>query len=143
MSRARKPGGRRVARGTGSRVGRDEPSAALVKLGKRFARFRREHARGTRIPDDLRAAVLALWREVAPADVYRTCGISSGQVIAWKEAKARRTESQDARVFSVVDEAPVGRPEPSLPAAEPALELRLGPFSVSVRLVGPATAGRG
>jgi hypothetical protein len=141
MSRARKPAGRRVAGGTGSRVGRDEPSA-LVKLGKRFARFRREHPRGTRIPDDLRAAALALLREVVPADLYRTCGISSGQVMAWKEAKARRTESQDVRVFSVVDEAPVGRPEPTLPAAEPALELRLGPWSVSVRLWGPETAGR-
>jgi hypothetical protein len=142
MSRARKPAGRRVARGTGSRVGEDEPSA-LVKLGERFARFRREHPRGTRIPDDLRAAALALLREMVPADLYRTCGISSGQVMAWKEANARRTQSQDVRVFSVVDEAPVGRPEPPLPAAEPALELRLGPWSVSVRLAGRGTAGRG
>lgn len=115
----------------------------MVKLGKRFTRFRREHPRGTRIPDDLRAAALALWREVAPADLYRTCGISSGQVMAWKEAKARRTESQDVRVFSVVDEAPVGRPDPTMPAAEPTLELRLGPFAVSVQLWGPGTAGRG
>ena len=143
MSRARKPAGRHAARGTGSRVVGDEPSAALVKLGKRFARFRREHPRGTRIPDDLREAALALWREVAPADLYRTCGISSGQVMAWKEAKARTAESQDVRVFSVVDEAPVGWPKSTVPAAEPALELRLGPFAVSVRFSDSGTARRG
>lgn len=141
MGRARKRAGRGVARGTGSRVGGDEPSA-LVALGKRFARFRREHPRGTRIPDDLREAALALLREVAPADLYRSCSISFGQVMSWKEAKARRAESQDLRVFSVVDEAPAGRPEPALAAAEPALELRLGPFAVSVRFGGAGTAGR-
>jgi hypothetical protein len=138
MSRADESGAGRWIRGA---LGGGEEPSALVKLGKRFARFRREHPRGARIPEDLRAAALALLREVAPTDLYRTCGISFGQVIAWKEARARRAESQDLRVFSVVDETAVGRPEPALPAAEPALELRLGPFTVSVRLAS-GTAGR-
>jgi hypothetical protein len=120
-------GGRR------SQVGVDGPSG-LAELGVRFARFRREHPGGARIPDDLREAALSLLREVAPADLYRTCGISFGQVMAWKVAKARGAESPDARVFSVVDEKPVPRLEPK--DTEPALELRLGPWSVSVRQAG-------
>jgi hypothetical protein len=108
----------------------------LVELGKRFARFRKEHPRGARIPDDLRAAALDRLREVAPADLYRACGLSFGQVMAWKEA--RSPEPRDVRVFSVVDEEPVPRlaPRATASAAAPALELRVGPWSVSVRLAG-------
>jgi hypothetical protein len=102
-----------------------------------------EHPRGTRIPDDLREAALALSGEVAPADLYRTCGISFGHVAAWKAAKRRRSESPDVRVFSVVDEEPVQRREPTGPATTPELELRVGPWSVSVRLAGHGPAGRG
>ena len=144
MSRAWKPAGRHVGSGTGSRVGGDEPSA-LVKLGERFARFRKEHPRGARIPDDLRAAALALLRKVAPAGVYRACGISFGQVMAWKEAEARSPTVPDLRVFSVVDEESALRlaPKATESAAAPALELRLGPWSVSVRLLGPGPSGRG
>jgi hypothetical protein len=115
----------------------------LVELGKRFARFRKEHPQGTRIPDELRAGALALLREVAPvADVYRTCGISFGQVMAWKEA-ARNPKAPDVRVFSVIDEEPAPRmaSRATALAAAPELELRLGHWSVSVRLSGPA--GRG
>jgi hypothetical protein len=133
-SAARKPG--RRPRGSG-----DEPFA-LVELGKRFARFRKEHSRGTRIPDELREAALVLLREVGPADLYRSCGISSGQVMAWKEARAQRPKSPDVRVFSVVDEEAVQRSEPAAPATPPELELRIGPWSVSVRL-GSLPAGRG
>jgi hypothetical protein len=142
MSRAWESARRR--RGTRSQVGGDEPSA-LVELGERFARFRREHRRGTRIPDELREGALALLRDFTPADLYRTCGISLAQVVAWKEAKAGRTESDpaDVRVFSVVDEEPARRPEPSVAAAMPELELRVGPFVVSVRLAGHGPAGRG
>jgi hypothetical protein len=129
-------------RGRRSHGGGDEPSA-LVELGKRFARFRREHPRGTRIPDDLREAALVLRREVAPADLYRSCGISFGQVMAWKEARARRVESPDVRVFSVVDEESMERPALVAPAQLPELELRVGPWSVSVRLAGHGPAGRG
>ena len=142
MSRAWESAGRRV--GGRRRVGAGEPSE-LVALGKRFAQFRKEHPRGARIPDDLRAAALALLRKVAPAGVYRACGISFGQVMAWKEAEARSPTEPDLRVFSVVDEEPALRlaPKATESAAAPALELRLGPWSVSVRLVGPGPSERG
>jgi hypothetical protein len=140
MSRAFESAARRRVRR--SHGGGDEPSA-LVELGKRFARFRREHPRGTRIPDDLREAALVLLREVAPADLYRSCGISFGQVMAWKEARARRAESPDIRVFSVVDEESMERPALVAPATLPELELRVGPWSVRVRLAGHGPAGRG
>ena len=143
MSRAQESAGRRVEERR-PQVGAGK-AAALVQLGKRFARFREEHARGTRIPDELRTAALALLRETAPADVYRSCGISFGQVMAWKQSAARRPETPDVRVFSVVDEAPVAplAPRATAPAATPALELRVGPWSVSVRLVEPEPSERG
>jgi hypothetical protein len=143
MSRSPELAGRRVG-GRRPQVGAGE-SSKLVALGKRFARFRREHERGARIPDELRSAALELLREMAPAEVYRTCGISFGQVMAWKEAEARHLATPGVRVFSVVDEEPAPRlaPEVTASAAAPALELRLGPWAVSVRLVGPAPSERG
>lgn len=143
MSRSQESGGRRVG-GRRPQVGAGEPSK-LVALGKRFARFRREHARGARIPDELRTAALALLREVAPAEVYRTCGVSFGQVMAWKEAAERRPETPDVQIFSVVDDEPAARLAPSVAAsaAAPALELRLGPWAVSVRLVELEPSERG
>jgi hypothetical protein len=86
----------------------------------------------------MRAAVLALLREVAPGAVYRTCGISLGQVLAWK---ARSAKAPDVRVFSVVEEegekaVPRLAAGATASAAAPELELRLGPWSVSVRLAG-------
>jgi hypothetical protein len=135
VSRARESAGRHVG---GRRPQVAVEASALVELGKRFARFREEYPRGRRIPDDLRAAALELLREVAPADLYRACGLSFGQVMAWKEAEARSPEPPDVRVFSVVDGEPVPRlaPRATASAAAPALELRVGPWSVSVRLAG-------
>ena len=128
MSRARESAGRHGGAG--------EP-LKLAALGKQFARFRKEHPRGTRIPAELRVAALALLREVAPADLYRSCGITFGQVMVWKEAGAQSPEAAGARVFSVVDEEPAPRvaSRTAPAAAAPELELRLGPWSVSVRLV--------
>jgi hypothetical protein len=141
MSRARESARSCVGRGTRSWVGGDGPSA-LGELGRRFTQFRMKHPRGTRIPGDLREAALAVLRQqVPPGDLYRACGVSFRQVMAWKAAKAERAELPDVRVFSVVDEEPVL--ESTAPATEPALELRLGPWSVSVRLAGPGPAGRG
>ncbi len=125
---------------TGQRSGRRSGSeAVLAKLEVRFAEFRRSHAPGARVPTELRTAALAaLERGVAAGDLYRTCRISWGQVHAWKAAAAEG-EATDARVFSVVDDAPVHQVEPSLSLGH-GLELRLGPWSVSVRLADPGSS---
>jgi hypothetical protein len=137
--------------------GRSQSVAAerstLAQVGMRFARFRREHRPGTRYPDDLREAALRLLPEVAPEDVYRTCGVSFRQVMAWKAAghsapAATGLEAKPTavRVFSVVDEMQVGcsaGPEPRVRTAERGFELRLGPWVLSVRLTSRPARERG
>jgi len=121
-----------------------EPSA-LAELEARFARFRQDLPRGTRVPADLRAAALAALREgLDPAVLHRRCGVSSQQVIAWKggrrsaPTKQAAAESPDVRAFSVVDDSI------REPTAGQDLELRLGPWSISVRLTDlRGAAGRG
>jgi hypothetical protein len=117
-----------------------EGSPGLADLAGRFERFRRERGRGARVPEDLRAAALAELRSgVAPGALYRTCGVSWSQVAAWKAsgmAVSTQPRSQspavgDVRVFSVVDE-PVREEE--VASESQALELRIGRWSVSVRL---------
>jgi hypothetical protein len=115
----------------------------LSELEARFARFRKEHRRGTRIPIELRKAVLAAVRQVPPDDIYRACGVSFRQVMTWKGARAQRAAEPDVRVFTVVDEEAVAFPEPEVSAFASGLELRFGPWSVSVRLVDDAPEGRG
>lgn len=137
----------------GDRSSSTSPSAvALARLGRRFARFRSERSRGTRYPDKLRRAALALLAEVEPDVLYRTCGVSFRQVMAWKEASATRAVASappKARVFTVVDREsePRGASGAGLPtvhAAETGVELRLGPWTVIVRLEGgqSVTGGR-
>jgi hypothetical protein len=147
---ARAEGGEH-ARGGRMQVETDGPST-LVQLGRQFARFRSECRRGARYPDELREGAVRLLGEVAPEALYRTCGISFRQVMAWKAArrlgpaKTPKAEPAEVRVFSVVDEEPVVRLEPEAAgrAGEAVLELRVGPWSVSVRLVDgrPALRGR-
>jgi hypothetical protein len=116
------------------------PSPMVAELARRFALFREQHPRGTRVPAELRAAVLsALARGAASGEVERACGVSWGQVRAWEARDGRgpvRTpvDGPEVRVFSVVDEAPAGHALPVASTTEHGLELRVGPWSVSVRL---------
>lgn len=126
----------------------EERSPALLGLSKRFDRFRLEHPPGTRVPGELREATLTVLSSgVAPGDLYRTCGVSWSQVTAWKAARPTAmlggAEPAGVRVFSVVDEEPDRGPEPTVSTTAPELELRLGPWTVSVRIAGPLPAGRG
>jgi hypothetical protein len=131
MGKASRTGERR-----GRRSGSEAVASVLARLEGRFAEFRRSHPAGARVPTELRTAALAaLEKGVGAGDLYRRCHISWGQVHAWK-AKAAEGEGTDVRVFSVVDDAPVHQEEPSLSSGQ-GLELRLGPWSVSVRLADP------
>lgn len=116
-------------------------SAQLAQLAARFERFRRESGRGARVPAALRSAVLAALEDgVAPGDVYRACGVSWGQVAAWKAGTippaARPAELPPVRAFEVVDE----RPRDAAPPLS-GLEFRFGPWFVSVRLADDGAAG--
>lgn len=119
------------------------PRDPLADLSARFARFRQEHLRGARVPRDLRAAVLAALRDgVSAGELYRACGITWGQVAAWKVAsaapprQAAEPEGPAARVFEVIDE-----PRHEVTSAGYDLEVRVGPWSLKVRLADDGVVG--
>ena len=120
-------------------------SSALAELAGRFTRFRQEHRRGTRVPLELRTATLAVLQSgVRQGELCRACGVSWTQVMTWKaggreSAKPAGGAAPDVRVFSVVDEPAAGHAP--VVSTDQTLELRLGPWSVSVRLC-PEPAGR-
>jgi hypothetical protein len=116
----------------------------LAELQRQFARFRATHAPGARIPASLRGEVVAaVARGVTWEALQRTCGVTWGQVAAWRarqhapSASAEEASSDGARVFSVVDDGGVGGA-----AGEQELVLRLGPWSVTVRVGGDAAGGK-
>jgi hypothetical protein len=124
----------------------------LLELAKRFECFRLEHPRGTRVPAELREAALAVLRSgVAFGELYRSCRISWSQVVAWRagprlpvsKGKGHKPPPADVRVFSVVDEDPARAPAATVSGSGPELELRIGPWAVSVRIADPGLPGRG
>lgn len=126
--------------GSRSTRGPRAPSAETIvaDLQARFARFRAESGRGARVPGDLRAAALAALHDgVSQGDLSRACRISWSQVDAWKRraagerARSPAKEPGGLRAFSVVDDA---RPVERRSAGDGPLELRLGPWAVTVRL---------
>src|SRR5579859_5528096 len=78
----------------------------LADLEARFARLRAKHARGTRVPRELREAALAAVRlGVAPGTIYRTCGVSWSQLGDLEGGAAQRdsqalADAARLRVFS-------------------------------------------
>lgn len=126
-----------------------ESSGALAKLGERFELFRAQHGAGARVPDELRAAVFeALSEGMTVKDLRRECGLAGSQIDGWEGTRKRASESgqrQSAKVraFAVVKDEPAGEGATPKAAAEQALELRVGPWAVSVRLAGQTPAGQG
>jgi hypothetical protein len=122
--------------------------ATVGELRERFAVFHRENPRNTRIPDDLRAAVIAAMRRgVTTSRLRRACGLSTSQLARWlasaRDPAPSTLSAQHARVFSVVGETPPHSPNPTAPLPAHELEMRLGPWSVSVRLATQPEARRG
>lgn len=116
----------------------------MAHLGRRFAQFRKEHRRGARVPMELRRAVLAGLKKVPPGDLYRTCGVTFRQVMAWKTAATREIEPPEVRVFEVVEDEEATRwPPPTVSGSAQQLEVRIGPWAVSVRLMADEPARRG
>lgn len=124
---------------------RSTPATGVVlgidQLERRFAKFRREHPPQTRIPVALRGAVLAAMRQgVTPAQLRRSCGLSSSQLQYWQQDRgAIQTETELAmqapRILSVVDDVPPPDRDPAGGGAEQQIELRLNGWSICVRRV--------
>jgi hypothetical protein len=116
-------------------------SPTVAELSRRFAMFREEHPSGTRIPPELREAVVsAVARGAALGPIERACRISRSQIIAWRaggpfRSGEKSTEDPPARIFSVVDEVLGAASPPSTSTVEQELEFRLGPWSVKVKLI--------
>lgn len=127
---------------------RVDETAVVKELEERFAAYRRNSRRFTRVPGELRAAVMAALRQgVRPSRLRRVCGVSARQVELWRlaaGASSSESEIQRARVFSVIDAAPPpARPPQATLSGSDALELRLGPWSISVRQARQQKAEQG
>lgn len=63
--------------------------STLRDLEAQFIAFHKAHAPGTRIPGDLRRAVVgAIDSGLRPAQVRKACRLSSGQLLDWRRALA-------------------------------------------------------
>jgi hypothetical protein len=125
-----------------------EHDAILGELAQRFAAFRRTSQRFTRVPRDLRAAATAAMRRgVTPSQLRRACGLSSSQLERWRESPnavaSSRVGEEGARIFSVVDDVPSRAGDATHGNVGDPLELRIGPWSVTVRVAEPQARGRG
>jgi hypothetical protein len=119
----------------------------LRELGQRFDAFRGENRRFTRVPGELRAAAVAALREgVTPSGLRRVCGISTSQLASWRSERpslaAAAAEVPSARAFRVIDDAPASGGGAAAVIDDDALELRLGPWSVLVRVSAEQGLGR-
>ena len=138
--------GKRVAGGSTQRFG-VSGTTDLNHLKQRFAAFRAEHRPRTRIPVTLREAVLgALDDGVDRAELRRACGVSSGQLDQWQRLRGRVPAREEgcqpvARVFSVEEDSRASTLESSDGAMAPALELRVGGWSVAIRPVATTPKG--
>ena len=116
---------------------RDEVPLRLKVLAEHFERVRAGQ-RFARVPKELRAAALAALREgVSEGELRRSCRLSWSQLDAWKRAasSSRALAAKGVRVFSVVDEGRRVAQEAAAAEAQ-TLELRAGPWSVTVRFSG-------
>jgi hypothetical protein len=103
-------------------------------LRQRFVRFRRANAPGTRIPADLRRAVLhAVQQGTSIRTLQRELGLTARQLGIWRRSISPASSREVARVFEVADSPVVHKDATSSDGGEGALELRLGPWSVLIR----------
>jgi transposase-like protein len=126
----------------GRSYGRSKSGASteveVDRLGRRFEVFRRSHEPWTRIPDALRVeALAALERGASTGDLRRSCGINLVQVRQWRQRLKRgkqvgAADKPVARVFNVINDAPVRATGLGCVPEGPELELRLGSWAVRI-----------
>jgi transposase-like protein len=111
-------------------------------LRRRFTDFRRANVPRTRVPDDLRVAVLRTFDQgVSMTALRRELDLTAKQVENWRRyAPTGYLEGEPAagrggaRVFDIADRSAVGEPAAASAAgaAGEALEIRLGAWSVVI-----------
>lgn len=112
---------KRARRKQSTFIGPDVPA----ELAEQFAKFRRTHALGTRVPDKLRAAVChALEQGVGREALRRALGLGGNQLDTWQRRPA--VSKGAARIFEV--EGAAGPIEQG-----GTLELRVGDFAIVIR----------
>ena len=143
---AKTTGAARAAGASGS-LGRERRGGAEVpaELWFRFMKFRYTSAAGTRIPEELRQAVInAIDGGVPMEALVREFGIKASQVRDWRRRGAdgaldggKTAAGAEVRIFEVANERTtreVGSVNGlALGADGEALELRLGGWSVTIR----------
>lgn len=142
VSRSRSPrsgtAGRQVE---DSELQSEEPR--LEHLRRRFVSFRQQRKGQTPVPDDLRAEVLAaLDQGLTRRQMRQTCGVTSSQIDDWRQRKDKPVSTAaavtgSARIFSVVDDPPIASGGSCQRVGPDELELRLGDWSIRLRLEVP------
>jgi hypothetical protein len=111
----------------------------LAHLESRFSVFRRNQQSGRKLPTALRRAVLdALAKGISTTAVRQACGVTNRQLMLWHRADKLRTiepiktVSVSPRVLPVLES-----PETKRSANEVELDMRVGPWCLSLRLDAP------
>lgn len=121
--------------------GDSRPDEVLEDVRQRFAAFRRTYEPRTRIPNELRRAVLAALKQGVSMSALRgTCGLSARQVEDWHldlpgTVPGGGSVAEPARVFAVADDSPADNREPRERSmnTDGRLELRVGAWAITVR----------
>lgn len=127
---------------------KNQEAVTLEKVAKQFIHFRQTHQKGARIPQELRVAVDKLAGEgLSLTEVLPACGLTLWQYQRWHKNQRGKVKKQKSvpresavRVFTVVDDSSSGYSDKNQE-----LELRIGPWSVNIKLAEGASesANRG
>jgi hypothetical protein len=121
----------------------NEQTRLLTRLQKEFASFRQATPRPSRVPDRLRAQVLAaVDAGIRPTVVCRTCGVTHTQISHWRAlrgdaASGSQQARERAQVLHVVDSGAVGAT-----SEEVALEVGVGSWRLTICLRPDESARR-
>lgn len=113
---------------------------AVEQLRRRFAKFRQERRSRTGFPDTLRGAVLAAMQQgVTAREVRRACGVTARQLEQWRQGRGSvvapvQQAVEPAQMFSVTHDALSQDGGVNAGERRQPLELRLGDWSVSIRM---------
>lgn len=129
-----------------SEQSKSQEAATLEEVAKQFAHFRQTHQKGARIPQELREAVEKLAEEgISLTEVLPACGLTLWQYQRWHKNQSNKIKNQKSESReSAVRVFPVANENSGHCDRSQELELRLGPWSVSIKLAESSkSANRG